>query len=59
MIVSRSLFLALLAGPLGGLLPVQAAPSKPNILFILIDDMGWKDIACQGNPYLTDRKSVV
>ncbi|MFP6882345.1 MAG: sulfatase [Roseibacillus sp.] len=53
MIVSRCLFLALLAGPLGGLLPVQAAPSKPNILFILIDDMGWKDIACQGNPYLT------
>ena len=32
---------------------MQAAPSKPNILFILIDDMGWKDIACQGNPYLT------
>ncbi len=24
----------------------------PNILFILIDDMGWMDLACQGNPNL-------
>jgi arylsulfatase A len=24
---------------------------KPNILFILIDDMGWKDIGCSGSTY--------
>lgn len=24
---------------------------KPNILFILIDDMGWKDIGCAGSTY--------
>lgn len=24
---------------------------KPNILFILIDDLGWKDLACYGSDY--------
>ena len=24
---------------------------KPNILFILIDDLGWKDLACCGSPF--------
>jgi len=28
-----------------------AKANKPNILFILIDDMGWKDIACAGSSY--------
>jgi len=38
-----------------GVLPAQSAdtaPSKPNILFILIDDLGWMDLHCQGNPHL-------
>ena len=26
-----------------------AQASQPNILFILIDDLGWMDLACQGN----------
>ena len=26
------------------------AASRPNILFIMIDDLGWMDLACQGNP---------
>lgn len=25
-------------------------PEKPNILFIMIDDLGWMDLGCQGNP---------
>lgn len=25
--------------------------TKPNIVFILIDDMGWKDLACMGSKY--------
>lgn len=29
-----------------------AAAGKPNILFILIDDLGWMDLRCQGNPHL-------
>lgn len=28
------------------------APAKPNILFILIDDLGWMDLRCQGNENL-------
>ena len=27
--------------------------SKPNVLFILIDDMGWMDLGCQGNKNLS------
>ena len=29
-----------------------AAAEKPNILLIMIDDMGWIDLSCQGNPRL-------
>ncbi len=29
--------------------PNQAAAQPPNIVFILIDDLGWMDLACQGN----------
>ena len=28
-----------------------AAGEKPNILLVLIDDMGWKDISCTGSTY--------
>ena len=31
---------------------VASAAERPNILFILIDDMGWMDIACQGNEHV-------
>lgn len=37
-----ALLLAVLMSPLAG-----AAP--PNIVFIMIDDLGWMDLACQGN----------
>lgn len=32
--------------------PPAAAAGKPNILFILIDDLGWMDLRCQGNSQL-------
>jgi len=36
---------------LAAVTPVGAASeSQPNVLFILIDDLGWMDLHCQGNP---------
>src|SRR5260221_11363829 len=29
--------------------PSVAAPAKPNVLFVLIDDMGYGDLTCYGN----------
>ncbi len=48
----RRLFLALLL--LGGAVTsADAAPdAKPNILFILTDDMGWGDLSCYGKKEL-------
>ncbi|MHC4404471.1 MAG: sulfatase [Planctomycetota bacterium] len=28
-----------------------ALPEKPNTVFLLIDDMGWPDVACYGHPF--------
>jgi len=44
------------AGLLCSLLAVSetaagAAPAKPNILFILADDLGWEDLPSYGNPH--------
>jgi len=41
--------LFLLAGLLIFLSPVIYADNKPNIVFIIADDVGWNDIGCYGN----------
>lgn len=41
-------FTALSGWGLSALVP-QEKPSKPNILFVFIDDMGYGDLSCYGN----------
>src|SRR5262245_11710382 len=45
--------LALLGLLLGVAAPAPAAEaaSKPNVVFILADDLGWTDLGCQGSKY--------
>jgi arylsulfatase A len=42
---------AFLAASCGALLEAQPATSKPNFVFILADDLGWRDLACYGNEH--------
>ena len=46
--VAGALATASVAGAVSGL-PASAG-SRPNILFILADDMGWGDLSCYGRP---------
>ena len=30
-------------------MPLQAAPKLPNLIFIMVDDMGYHDLGCYGS----------
>src|SRR5260221_2499508 len=45
--------LSIVLGLIGPILPAAAAPSPPNILLILADDMGFSDAGCYGGEIAT------
>lgn len=45
-------FLCRWAGLLAAALAVpEVAGAPPNVIVVLVDDMGWKDLSCQGSPF--------
>ena len=42
---------AISLSPAGCLMASKASRKRPNIIFVLIDDMGWRDLGCYGSTY--------
>jgi arylsulfatase A-like enzyme len=51
--MNRRSFLSILGASClaSGALFCRKQPKKPNIVFIVIDDMGWRDLGCYGSEY--------
>ncbi|MES2393867.1 MAG: arylsulfatase, partial [Acidobacteriota bacterium] len=55
--MSRRTALGLMAGGLAATtvaraLPTGSSAKRPNVVFVLMDDVGYGDLACLGNPYI-------
>jgi arylsulfatase A-like enzyme len=50
--INRRTFLQTLCGGFAAACADAARPVAPNILFILLDDMGWRDTGCYGNRFI-------
>lgn len=42
---------AISLGTAGSLSADESSGKRPNVVFILIDDMGWRDLCCYGSTY--------
>lgn len=51
--LSRVKTLGLVCGVVALPAVMQAQSNKPNIIFVLCDDMGWGDLACYGQKYIS------
>ena len=38
--------------------PPRPAPARPNIVFILVDDLRWDAFGCMGHPFVKTPKST-
>ena len=41
-----------LAGAAASVLPLRAAAKKPNIIWMMADDMGYGDVGCNGQKWI-------
>ncbi|MFZ5831206.1 MAG: sulfatase, partial [Planctomycetota bacterium] len=40
-----------LVSPIGTALPAAAEEQRPNVVFFLVDDLGWRDLGCFGSTF--------
>ena len=51
MVKRLNVFVCLLVCLCGAVTSTQAAATQPNIIIILADDLGWRDLGCYGNTF--------
>jgi hypothetical protein len=50
--IGSTIALGLAPGPSGRAFAAGTSTDKPNVIFIVADDLGYGDLKCYGNPYI-------